>query len=55
MFRTIFGAKQLNSGKKREKHKSKKKKNRISCFGLMKENMELSDIHLAVQKTMLFV
>ena len=38
----IFGAKQVNSGRNGEKHQS-----RLSCFGLIKENMELPHIHLS--------
>ena len=47
MFRTIFGTKQVNSGKNWRKHKSKQ-----TCFGLIEENMELSHTHLAVKVSM---
>ena len=47
MFRTILGAKQVNSGKNGEKHK---RKQTMAChvFGLIEENMELSNVHLSV-------
>ena len=47
MFRTILGSDQLNSGKNGVKHRNQKN-NRMSSFGLIEKNMELSHIYLAL-------
>jgi hypothetical protein len=40
MFRTIFGATQVNLGEN-----IKENKQFLACFGLIEENMDLSHIH----------
>ena len=46
--RTILGSQQVNSGKNRPGNSAKSTNNYLSSFGLIKESMDLSRIHLAV-------